>query len=295
MTHAPPRTRVLRGAPASAEPSRDAPPRVIRGTSVVPAEESAPRLSRVVRAERAREAARPVRIEHLSGELVGALPDLDAPAPDELRAPSDALEFEAGLDVDFDEPPPPPVDVEALREQIAAEWRERLEEEVARAREDGYRQGHADTQRTHQKKFEADRAALSADLASAVKARAGLLADAERLAATLALDVAESILGAGVGEAVRKASLGSLHNALETLGRDAHVVLTVHPVDLLRLSETGVDDEIAQAHPSLRLVADPDIDEGDWQLTTPETTIRNVRLELMANLRRRLGLLTVAG
>ncbi len=291
------RTRVIRGAATTAQTEVHARlPSIVRGIPDLPTEVHAPRLTRIVRAKDARVSARPVRIADLTGEVAHALPNV----PDEvdvgdLHAPSADLDFEAGLDTAPSAPPLPPVDVEALREEIAAEWRERLDDEVERARDDGYRQGHADTLRTHQRKFEQDRESLSADVAALAAARSKLLTDSEELAARLAFDVAESILGATIPEAARRASMGALNQALEQIAADQTIVATLHPVDLLRLSENGLSDEMQAAHAGLKLEADPLLEEGDWHLATPDAVVRRVRSELLGTLRRRLGLLSMAG
>ncbi len=290
------RTRIIRGASTTPQAETHVRlPGVVRGTNAPPTEVHAQRLTRIVRAQDARLSARPARIADLTGEVAHALPSV----PDEvdvgdLHAPSTDLAFEAGIDT-APAAPPPPVDIEALREEIAAEWRERMDEEVEKARDDGYRQGHSDTLRTHQRKFEQDRATLSADVAALAAARSKLLTDSEELAARLAFDVAESILGAAVPDAARRASMGALNQALDQIAADQTIVATLHPVDLLRLSENGLSDEMQAAHSGLKLEADPLLEEGDWHLATPDAVVRRVRSELLGTLRRRLGLLSMAG
>ncbi len=288
------RTRVIRGA-AVASQTEPHPrlPSVVRGAPAPPAGSHRPRLTRVIRAADAYPAAQPARVLHLTGEVVGALPDpAEDDASDDLHAPSTDLDFKAGIDT-AQMAAPAAVDVEALREEIAAEWRARLDEEIEKARDDGYRQGHADTLRTHQRKFDQDRASLTADAAAFASARSKLLVDSETLAARLAFDVAESILGATLPEAARRASMGALSNALEQIAADQTVLATLHPVDLLRLSENGLADEMQAAHAGLKLEADPLLDEGDWHLATPVAVVRRVRSELLDTLRRRLGLLSM--
>ncbi len=295
MNLSPARTRIIRGA-VSAQPVDTHPrlPSVVRGAAEPPAQHYGSRLTRIIRAADARLSAQPARVAHLTGEVAHALPDMEE-ARDDLHSPSADLDFDAGLDLAPAPPPPPPVDVDALREEIAAEWRTRMDEEVEKARDDGYRQGHADTLRTHQRKFEQDRASLSADVAALAAARSKLLHDSETLAARLAFDVAESILGATIPEAARRASMGALSDALEQIASDQTIVATLHPVDLLRLSENGLSDEMRAAHAGLKLEADPLLDEGDWHMATPDAVVRRVRSELIGTLRRRLGLLSMAG
>lgn len=191
-------------------------------------------------------------------------------------------------------PEPEPVDLDALRAEWEAAWHERATAEreaaVAAAREAAYAEGVAAARDELAAQHETERAALTADVA-----RLRALWD-ERLAAAdphlvgLAVDVAEAVLDASLGESSQAATAAAITGAVERLAARPPLVVTLHPVDHLRLQETGLVDALSASHPDLRWVPDPALAEGDWSLDANGAAIRRIRAEVLHDLRVRLGL-----
>lgn len=108
--------------------------------------------------------------------------------------------------------------------------------------------------------------------------------------AALALDVAEAVLDAPLGDAQRAATDGAIATAVDALAGEAPLSVAVHPVDLLHLQESGLADTLSETHPTLRWEPDSTLAEGDWSVATPDAAVRRLRATMIATLRERLGL-----
>ena len=108
--------------------------------------------------------------------------------------------------------------------------------------------------------------------------------------AEIAVDIAEAILEAPLADTQRTALDRSLAGAVDALAGDAPLSVTVHPVTLLHLQETGLAESLLGAHPRLRWEPDNTIAEDDWAASTPEAAIRRIRSAMLTDLRERLGL-----
>jgi hypothetical protein len=173
--------------------------------------------------------------------------------------------------------------------------------------EDGRQAGRADRD-AEVEALEAEVARLEAALAdaeSAAGAHAATVDDAaERLSglwaeavealqptlASLAIETAEAVLAAPLSDPQRAATEAAVAEAVDALASEGPVVVTLHPVDLLRIEEAGLAASLAGAHPGLRWEPDVSLAEGDWTAATSVATVRRIRDEMLAGLRGRLGL-----
>ncbi len=283
-----PRSERFRGTLFHAENADDPVrvPRVLRGADALratPPVEAPVLVPRVLRGADAQHNVRPFEVETMAPSPLFLL-DGEADASEETPLP-----FEA-------EPPPPPDNASATEEAIRAEeatlWQARIEEAATRARENGYRQGHADAEKAAADELGALRTTVNSEVGKLQKAWEAHLRDNEGHMANLAFEVAEAILAAPLPEKVRRVTARALHEAIEGLKGSAFT-LTLHPVDLLHLQEIGADEELRRAGTDLRFEADPFLPEGDWYLETEAGAVRHVRTELLDALRRRLGLLAL--
>jgi flagellar biosynthesis/type III secretory pathway protein FliH len=196
------------------------------------------------------------------------------------------------------EPEPAPVDVDALRAEWEAEWKAQAAAEreaaVAAAREEAYAEGAAAAREELAAEYEAERAALVADAARLRALWEEHLADADPHLVGLAVDVAEAVLDGTIGSETHAATAAAITGAVEHLAARPPLVVTLHPVDHLRLQEAGLVDALSVSHPDLRWVPDPALAEGDWALDANGAAIRRIRAEVLHDLRVRLGLLAPA-
>ncbi len=254
-------------------------PRVLRGADAsraVPVDEPVP-MPRVLRGA-ARADVQPFQVAALDAAPAFRLPDVEETAkPQPEAAPA---------------PPPAPVDVEALLTAEAEKWQQKMEEAAARARENGYRQGREDAERATAEQGELLRAHVAQEMEAMKAAWRIHMERGEALLADLSFEIAETILSAPLPDNVRRVSARALHEAVEALA-GSPVTVSLHPVDRLRLQETGTEEEMRAVVPELRFDSDPALQEGEWVAASEVAAVRQVRAELLDALRRRLGLLAL--
>ena len=185
----------------------------------------------------------------------------------------------------------------ATLQRMHVEWEIRLEEEVARARneayEEGYEDGYVAAEAALQGSFEQRRKEVEKDITRLQEAWAAFLKKSEPLMASLAFDVARQLLDAPLPQDVRAVSAQALAQALEHFGKESPIDITIHPDDFARLQAYGLVDDIEAAHASIRWTSDESLAMGDWIVQSPEAAIRRLKEEMLTHLKSRLGLLAV--
>ena len=197
------------------------------------------------------------------------------------------------------EPPPPPEpeapapplpELVEARIEWEAEARISLQEAVEQARAEAFAAGHADAEAALRAEHEATRQAFSQDVERLQQSWRTFMQQCEPMLAQLAFTLAETILESPLPEAVKSLSTRTLSTAVEHLGGTPPLKISLHPVDLFRLQESGLADQLATMHPSLRWDANADLQQGDWAVQSPAGLIRHLRDELITTFRQRLGL-----
>lgn len=225
--------------------------------------------SGIIRKDQAHVTARDVEIA-LPELVPDVLPDHDAPGTGGPEAP----------------PEPAPLSDEARE----AAWQARLDEAVARARQEGFDEGVAAVQAEMQDALEAARGAFLDDVARLEAAVRDFFSRTEPLMATLAFEIAETILNAPLPGDIRHVAGGAITEAVERATGESSVDVTLHPVDYLRLQESGLVDQLNAMHSGLRWHPSPDARQGDWVVQSPVASTRRLESELLATLKQQLGL-----
>jgi flagellar assembly protein FliH len=187
-------------------------------------------------------------------------------------------------------PPPPPVDPDALKAEWDAAWEARMAEAVERARQEGREAGRAEAEEALRAEVEAAKAAFLEDAARLRDAWRAFMEKTEPMLAHLAFTTARAILDAPLPSDVKDFAARTLSRAVDRLAGEAPLRISLHPVDLLRLRESGLADELSAAHPGLEWDSDERLKEGDWIVQSPAAMIRHVKEELLDTLHARLGL-----
>lgn len=218
-------------------------------------------------------------------------------APTRTIAPAELWQADFPVAPD-PEPEPEPVpddpipELAALRADWQADADARLQRAVEEARTEAYRQG-----------YEAASAKLEASMIEEIRhhkvqAREmvrrlqalwleGVRAT-EPLLARLAVDAAETVLALPLPESLREALGATLAQAVEELAAAGPTAVHLHPVDLLRLRESGLVEQLAEVHPALRWMPHPEYGEGEWQVEAPSGAVHFLRADLFDTLRRHL-------
>lgn len=224
-------------------------------------------LSGIIRSERARAKVHRFPVDG---------PDWSAPPPE-----SDAGQPEAP-------------DYAALRAAWEAEWQQQAvaecEAAVAAARAQAYAEGAAAARAELAAAREAERLAFADDAARLHALWEAHLTSLDPPLVELALDVAEAVLDGPLGEDDHATLTEAITSAVERVATQPPLVVSLHPVDHLRLEEAGLAEALSASHPGLRWVPDAGLAEGDWTLDADGVAVRRVRSEVLHDLRHRLGL-----
>lgn len=253
--------------PDRQDPGPTAPPRIIRGNpdQASAGEETVPRILRGSRAH--------FRSEPVDVELEALEPDF--PLPPDPHVPDDANT---------------PLDADGLRAEIEAEWKQKLEEAVLHVREEAFEAGYGAAREELLEATERTRRELGQDAEQLRRALDGFMESAEVRAVQLAIDAAEVVLGSPLSDRARAGVEQSLASAVEGLAGDGAIEVSLHPVDLLRIQESGFDAQLSAALPGLRWHPDDSLAEGDWSARSSQAVVRRVRMEMMDEIRARLGI-----
>ena len=181
-------------------------------------------------------------------------------------------------------------DPEQIRAEAEAAWEARLAENEARVREEAFEAGRAAAEEEMRASIEETRTTLASGLEHLNDAIRAHLKDIEPLVVKFALDVAESILADELTDGAKRAAEQDLARALEQLAGDGAIDVYVHPVDLLRLQESGFVDQVSGAISGIRWHAEDGMEEGDWSAKSSMAAVRRVRTEMLNGIRERLGL-----
>lgn len=221
------------------------------------------------------------------------LPVVEGAAANPVPQPSSSESGETNAAAETDEDGPSEREKE-LRAAWEAEWNDRLDDAVAQARSEGYEEGYAAAKEELQAEFDERKATLASDLVHLESLWNDFIEQCEPVLAELALDVAEALLDAPLPQAVKAASARAITQAIEELSGEPPITVSLHPVDYLRLEETGVADQLNASHERLRWNTDSDLEHGEWIVESPAKAVRHLTDELLRTLKSRLGLLATA-
>lgn len=169
-------------------------------------------------------------------------------------------------------------------------WQTRLDDAVEKARTDAYGRGYADAREALEQEVSLEKEAFTKALGNLQNTWESFINRSETLLLEIALEIAHFLLDAPLPERFSRTTESALLEALEHLAREVPVRLSLNPVDLLRLKESGVTKHIEEQFTTLRWDPQPTLKEGNWIIQTPRQAIRRVSEELLANLRDRFGL-----
>ncbi len=245
------------------------PPRIIRGAAIdeTMSDGAAP-FPRVLRADEARVSSEPVNIDITAFEA-------DYPLPPSPEPETDAA---------------PAFDPDRLRAEIEAEWEKKLEDAVLRVREEAFEAGYGRAKEEMRQATEQVHRDLAADAVRMKESLDQFMHSVEVRAVELAVDAAEAALGSPLTDRARVEVERSLAAAVEELAGDGNIDVSLHPVDLLRIQESGFDAQLSAALPGLRWHPDDTLAEGDWSARSSQAVIRRVRSEMVDAIRTRLGI-----
>lgn len=249
-------------------------PAVLRGTLKIPSEQVVVESDEEERAESA--AHRPI-IDKTSARI--------SDAPFEVWTPVPEPEPEQRTEPEEEEEA-----AEPSIEELEAEWEQRLQEAVNKARVEGIEEGRAAVQEEADTAVSELRETFARQLDGIQQAWEAHLEGAQIRLVRLAFRIASVVLDAPLPDDVRAISEEAVADAIEHMVDDVPVEVALHPVSYLHIQESGLEDQLATLHSKLRWRSDPSLKENEWVVQCDRAAIRRLESELLDELQRELSL-----
>lgn len=175
-------------------------------------------------------------------------------------------------------------------EEIEAIWKARLE----RAREDAYGEGFAEgksaVEAEYQTRFDEEKQRFTTDLSALQQSWAAFMRDAEPQIVQLTFRIARAILDAPLPDDIRHISERAIAEAVERMADGVPVEILLHPVNYLRIQESGIEEHLNALHNKLRWRTNSDLKQNEWIVQSPRSATRRLEAELIDQLQRELSL-----
>lgn len=175
-------------------------------------------------------------------------------------------------------------------ESPQAKWEERLEQAVATAREEGFEAGKASLQAEMEQAMLDARTAFADDLTAVQQSWEGHLKDSRVRLVQLAFRIAEVVLDAPLPPDLRRITETTVTDAIERMIDDIPVEVALHPVNYLRIQESGLEAQLSAVHSKLRWRSDANLKENEWIIQSNRSATRRLEAELLDDLQRELAL-----
>ena len=178
-----------------------------------------------------------------------------------------------------------------LQQQLEDEWQKKLKEEVERAKAEAFEEGFNRAQEELGQKAENSKKEFAIGLDRFKESWENYLKRSEATLMQIALEITQFIIDIPLPKQYSDITERVLNDALDQLSRETPLTLSLNPLDLLRLQESGIMDVIKEKFSALRWDPQPTLKEGNWIIQTPKQAIRRISEELLHNLKDQFGLL----
>ncbi|MEX0822367.1 MAG: hypothetical protein WD021_09500 [Rhodothermales bacterium] len=227
-----------------------------------------------------RPAARKTRVPGEEADVSNETIDIVTRAPEKRKSPAQDGTRQQVDEEDAREP---------TLEEVEAEWAERLESEVAAAREDAFADGQKSVRAEANAEIESVHERFAAELDAVRKAWEDHLENSQVRLVQLAFRIARAVLDAPLPDDIRRISEAAITDAVERMVDGVPVEVAVHPVTYLRFQESGLEERLSAVHSKLRWHSDPGLKENEWVVQCDRSAIRRLESELLDELQRELS------
>lgn len=190
--------------------------------------------------------------------------------------------------IEQDEPEPIGAS-EPTMEEIEAMWIERVERAREQARSEGFDEGRAAAVAECEAKLDEAAQRFSENLDAVQQSWEAFLRRAEPQMVQLAFRIARAILDAPLPDDVRRISESAVVDAVERMANGAPVEIVLHPVDYLRMQESGIEEHLGAIHSKLRWRTDANLNQNEWVVQSQHAATRRLEAELIDQLQRELS------
>ena len=180
--------------------------------------------------------------------------------------------------------------IEALKETWNQEWQIKLDEAVEEAQKAGFKEGQEKAREELKKEHAELKESFSLNLKLLQETWDNYIKRSETILLKIALEITQFIVDIPLPGHYTDITERVLNETLDKLSRDTPLTLSLNPLDLLRMQESGVMELIKEQFSGLRWDPQPTLKEGNWIIQTPRQAIRRITDELLDNLKNQFGL-----
>lgn len=180
--------------------------------------------------------------------------------------------------------------LDSFEERIGAEWQEKLDKAVEVAQKSGFEEGYNQAKEQYEKKVELSKNEFKQGLERFRESWENYLKRSEATLLSIAMEITQFIIDVPLPQKFSDITQRVLNEALDQLASDTPLTLSLNPLDLLRLQESGMLDVMMDKFSALRWDPQPTLKEGNWIIQTPKQAIRRISDELLEHLKDQFGL-----
>lgn len=181
--------------------------------------------------------------------------------------------------------------LEQIQQQLEQEWQKKLDDAVEQAKAEAFEEGFNRAKEQFEQKAENSKKEFEIGLDRIKESWENYLKRSEAILMQIALEITQFIIDIPLPKRYSDITESVLNEALDQLSRETPLTLSLNPLDLLRLQESGMMDVIKEKFPALRWDPQPTLKEGNWIIQTPKQAIRRISEELLHNLKDQFGIL----
>ena len=208
-----------------------------------------------------------------------ALPD--EPGLDSLLAPVEEVAQENKIDAE---------QLQRIQDEWERDWQDKLELAVKVATDEGIKRGYEEAQAELVQQREKIKEEFNTSLKQFQESWDNYIKRSETLLLRIALEITQFIVDIPLPGHYSDITERILNETLDQLSRDTPLTLSLNPLDLLRMQESGVMELIKEQFSGIRWDPQPNLKEGNWIIQTPRQAIRRITDELLDNLKNQFGL-----
>ena len=177
-----------------------------------------------------------------------------------------------------------------IQEEWDREWKIKLDLAVENAQQEGFQNGLAEAREELKNEHIRLKGEFKDNLMQFQESWDNYLKRSETILLKIALEITQFIVDVPLPGHFSDITERILNETLDQLSRDTPLTLSLNPLDLLRMQESGVMELIKEQFSGIRWDPQPTLKEGNWIIQTPRQAIRRITDELLDNLKNQFGL-----
>ena len=177
-----------------------------------------------------------------------------------------------------------------FQEEWDRDWQSKMDLAIENAKQEGFQSGLAEAKEELKNEHIRLKEEFKNNLNQFQESWDNYLKRSETILLKIALEITQFIVDVPLPGHYSDITERILNETLDQLSRDTPLTLSLNPLDLLRMQESGVMELIKEQFSGIRWDPQPTLKEGNWIIQTPRQAIRRITDELLDNLKNQFGL-----